>query len=174
MVSNWCGRASVMSLLFVHLVAVLSLLPGCATRRVSPRTPSGFPETTAGSSEAIGALVQTALALQGTPYRNGGVDSSGFDCSGFVQYVFGQHGVALPRSVREQFQAGIAVPRDGVVPGDLVFFATTAAGASHVGIMVSGDAFVHAPSERGAVRVESLNGEYWARRYLGARRILAR
>jgi len=117
------------------------------------------------------ALSGTALSLRGAPYRNGGSDPNGFDCSGFVKYVYGQHGVAMPREVREQFRIGKSIDRNRLEPGDLVFFSTTAPGASHVGIVIGGDQFVHAPSERGAVRVESLSQSYWAARYLGARRV---
>lgn len=117
------------------------------------------------------ALSGTALSLRGAPYRNGGSDPSGFDCSGFVKYVYGQYGVAMPREVREQFRIGKSVARDHLEPGDLVFFSTVAPGASHVGIVIGGDQFVHAPSERGAVRVESLGQSYWASRYIGARRV---
>jgi cell wall-associated NlpC family hydrolase len=118
------------------------------------------------------ALSGTALSLRGTPYRLGGIDpATGFDCSGFVRYVYEQHGVPMPREVREQFRTGKSVDRDRLEPGDLVFFTTVAPGASHVGIMIGGDQFVHAPSERGAVRVENLTSEYWASRYIGARRV---
>jgi cell wall-associated NlpC family hydrolase len=105
------------------------------------------------------------------PYRNGGADPQGFDCSGFVWYVFGRHGVALPRTVGEQFRAGRPQP-GGLEPGDLVFFTTVAPGASHVGIALGGDEFVHAPSSTGQVRVERLSAPYWASRFVGARRIL--
>jgi cell wall-associated NlpC family hydrolase len=117
------------------------------------------------------ALVGTALALRGTPYRNGGSDPNGFDCSGFTQYVFAQYGVALPREVREQYQHGNPVEPSDLAPGDLVFFATTDPGASHVAIVIGGDQFVHAPSSSGAVRVERLRASYWSQRYLGARRM---
>jgi cell wall-associated NlpC family hydrolase len=124
-----------------------------------------------GSSDGY-ALSGTALSLRGAPYRDGGVDpAKGFDCSGFVQYVYGQHGVDLPRQVRDQFRVGKTVDRDRLEPGDLVFFSTVAPGASHVGIMIGGDQFIHAPSERGVVRVESLGAQYWASRYVGARRV---
>src|SRR5262245_28278202 len=75
------------------------------------------------------ALAGTALALRGTPYRNGGSDPQGFDCSGFTQYVFAQYGVSLPRDVREQFRMGNPVDPVDVAPGDLVFFTTTEPGA---------------------------------------------
>src|SRR5207248_10139010 len=98
------------------------------------------------------ALVGTALALRGAPYRNGGVDPNGFDCSGFTQYVFGQYGVALPREVRDQFQVGQSVGPDDLQAGDIVFFTTTDPGPSHVAIAIGGDEFVHAPSSSGVVR----------------------
>jgi cell wall-associated NlpC family hydrolase len=116
------------------------------------------------------ALSGTALSLRGAPYRNGGTTPQGFDCSGFVQYVFGIHGLAMPRETREQFRIGKSVKRDDLEPGDLVFFSTVSPGASHVGIIIGGDQFVHAPSERGVVRVEQLTADYWTRRFVGARR----
>jgi cell wall-associated NlpC family hydrolase len=116
------------------------------------------------------ALIGTALSLRGTPYRNGGTDPSGFDCSGFTQYVFAQHGVALARDVREQFRQGKSIDSRELSPGDLVFFSTTDPGASHVAIAVGGDEFVHAPSSSGVVRVEHLSSSYWSQRYVGARR----
>ena len=85
------------------------------------------------------------------------IDPAGFDCSGFVRYVYEQHGVAMPRQVRDQFRIGKNIDRDRLEPGDLVFFSTVAPGASHVGIVIGGDQFIHAPSERGVVRVESLS-----------------
>ena len=117
------------------------------------------------------ALSGTALSLRGAPYRSGGGDPNGFDCSGFVRYVYQQHGVSMPREVREQYRVGTNVDRGDLEPGDLVFFSTTAPGASHVGIIVGGDQFVHAPSERGVVRVENLSSQYWASRYVGAKRV---
>jgi cell wall-associated NlpC family hydrolase len=125
------------------------------------------------ATAAVPSVVATALALRGTPYRNGGSNPSGFDCSGFVQYVFAQHGRALPREVKDQFQLGKRVDRDDVKPGDLIFFQTVSKGASHVGIALGGDEFVHAPSARGVVRVEKYTGGYWAARWIGARRITA-
>ena len=105
------------------------------------------------------ALSGTALSLRGAPYRNGGIDPNGFDCSGFVRYVYQQHGVPMPREVREQFRVGKNVDRGRLEPGDLVFFSTVAPGASHVGIVIGGDQFIHAPSERGVVRVENLSSQ---------------
>ena len=117
------------------------------------------------------ALTGTALALRGTPYRDGGSDPTGFDCSGFTQYVFWQHGLLLPRNVKEQYEMGRKVKDDEIAPGDLIFFSTVAPGASHVGIALGGDEFVHAPSSTGVVRVEHIGAAYWSKRFVGARRI---
>jgi cell wall-associated NlpC family hydrolase len=116
-------------------------------------------------------VVAAALGYRGVPYRFGGSDPAGFDCSGFVQYVFKQAGALLPREVRDQFLAGRHVGRDDVRAGDLVFFETVSRGASHVGLAIGAGEFVHAPSSRGVVRVERLTSRYWAERFVGARRI---
>lgn len=136
---------------------------------VEAPSPSGVARESGGVDSY--AVVGTALSLRGAPYRNGGTDPSGFDCSGFTQYVYAQYGIALPRDVREQYRQGKSVDARDLLPGDLVFFATTDPGASHVAIVVGGDQFVHAPSSKGVVRVERLSSSYWAPRYLGARRI---
>jgi cell wall-associated NlpC family hydrolase len=120
---------------------------------------------------APSAIVDTAMRLRGVPYRNGGSDPSGFDCSGFVQWVFAKNGVLLPREVREQYGAGEKIGLRDVQPGDLVFFRTVSRGASHVGVVIGADQFVHAPSSTGVVRVERFTATYWARRFVGARRI---
>lgn len=119
------------------------------------------------------ALASAALDLRGVPYRDGGTDARGFDCSGFTQYVFHQYGVQLPRAVHEQFGIGRPVGRTDVAPGDLIFFTTSGPGASHVAIAVDGDQFVHAPSTAGVVRVERLSSSYWAHRLVGIRRLNA-
>lgn len=138
----------------------------------APAKPAAPTLVAPGNGVADGyALSGTALSLRGAPYRDGGDNPQGFDCSGFVKYVYEKNGVAMPRQVREQFQIGKKVSRDRLAPGDLVFFSTVAPGASHVGIMIGGDQFVHAPSERGVVRVESLSQDYWASRFIGAKRV---
>jgi cell wall-associated NlpC family hydrolase len=154
---------------------------GCASRGASPRPFPGAPLPPAARNEPPSpapsprraSIIDTALALRGTQYRNGGSEpSGGFDCSGLVQWVFAQHGTLLPRETREQYATGKKIDDDEVRPGDLVFFTTVARGASHVGIALGGGEFVHAPSTRGVVRVESYKKTgYWADRWLGARRI---
>jgi cell wall-associated NlpC family hydrolase len=150
--------------------AVPRPFPGAPVLGGASATPSNGAVTAEIADGVDGyALVGTALALRGVPYRNGGADPGGFDCSGFTQYVFAQHGVALSRGVREQYRQGRPVDPRELSPGDLVFFTTTEAGASHVAIAVGGDEFVHAPSSTGVVRVERLSAAYWSQRYLGAR-----
>ena len=119
------------------------------------------------------AIARTALALRGIPYRLGGTDPSGFDCSGLVQYVFALHGLGLPRVVRDQYRYGAHVKLDALEPGDLVFFETQGGEVSHVGIALGGDQFVHAPNARGLVRINRLTSGYWADRAIGARRLIA-
>jgi cell wall-associated NlpC family hydrolase len=121
--------------------------------------------------------VITALAFVGVRYRRGGNDeTSGFDCSGFTRYVFERTlGVALPRRVDEQARAPglVAVPREQLKPGDLVFFNTLRRTFSHVGIYVGENRFVHAPRPGGEVRTEDMGGAYWRARFTGARRLEA-
>ena len=145
-----------------------SVPPPAAPGRPGRPPVSGIP---AGATTDGYALSSTALSLRGAPYRNGGIDPNGFDCSGFVRYVYQQHGVPMPRAVREQFQVGKNVGRDRLEAGDLVFFSTVSPGASHVGIMIGGNQFIHAPSERGVVRVENLSAQYWSSRFVGAKRV---
>ena len=137
----------------------------------TPSIPSPGSQGSVAAAPDAYALVGTALELRGAPYRNGGSDPSGFDCSGFTQYVFARHGIALPRAVEEQFQLGKNVKPDNLASGDLVFFSTVARGASHVGIAIGGDQFIHAPSSTGVVRVERLSAAYWSKRFLAARRL---
>jgi cell wall-associated NlpC family hydrolase len=135
-----------------------------------PPAPADAPPNTTPAADGY-AIAGIALGLRGTPYRNGGSDPSGFDCSGFIWYVFGQSGIRVPRTVSEQSREGIEVSPDALAPGDLLFFSTQGSGASHVGMAIGGDEFVHAPSSRGEVRVERLSAAYWASRYVGARRV---
>lgn len=145
--------------------------PAAETARESLPNGGVAPTATAPLRTGGYEISGTALSLRGAPYRNGGMDPNGFDCSGFVWYVFAQHGVKVPRTVSDQFKAGGSVAAADLRPGDLVFFTTTAPGATHVGIAVGGDSFVHAPTSTGTVRVEHLGASYWASRFVGARRI---
>jgi len=119
-------------------------------------------------------LVVAALAFLDLPYRGGGNSAAeGFDCSGFTRHIFGLTlGLVLPRRVDDQASARglIAVGRDELKPGDLVFFNTLRRSFSHVGIYVGNGRFVHAPRSGAVVRVEDMRTAYWDRRFTGARR----
>ena len=117
-------------------------------------------------------IVRTAYAYRGTPYVWGGERPGGFDCSGFTLHLMGKKGVSLPHSARAQFGMGHKVDRNGMKPGDLVFFHTVTPGISHVGMYVGSGKFVHASSRRsGGVRVDSLDNGYYSKAFRGARRM---
>ena len=117
-------------------------------------------------------VVSDAMSYMGVPYVFGGnTPSSGFDCSGYVRYVFANAGIYLPRTADVQYNCGYAVSTSELAPGDLVFFETYCPGPSHVGIYVGDGNFVHASSSRG-VTVSSLSSSYYSAHYLGARRVM--
>ena len=154
------------------LVVVLGIsAAGCASSGAVPK-PFPVPPAPEALAPVDGqAVADLALDFRGTPYKSGGADPSGFDCSGLVQYVFARQGLAVPRQVSEQFVSGRSVDRPAIAPGDLVFFRIDGRDVSHVGIAVGSGAFIHAPKSNGIVRVESLDAPYWSARYAGARRV---
>ncbi len=123
-------------------------------------------------SELGSQIVAVAQGLLGRPYRFGGSSpDTGFDCSGFVQYVLRQVGISVGRDAPAQYQYGAEVPPDQLVPGDLVFFQNTyMPGLSHVGIYVGDRKFIHANNEATGVIISNLDDDYWASRWYGARR----
>ena len=118
----------------------------------------------------VARLLNIAMRFGGVPYVWGGETPAGFDCSGFVQYVFRQIGINLPRTADVQYELGRKVLQSELQPGDLVFFETYEPGASHNGIYVGDGNFIGANSGTG-VAVASLASPYWSTRYLGARRL---
>ena len=119
-------------------------------------------------------MVLTAMNFLGVPYRRGGGTAGhGFDCSGFTRHVFEMSlGLVLPRRADEQASAPglIAIKRDELRPGDLVFFNTLKRTFSHVGIYVGDGKFIHSPRPGGEVRIEDMRFVYWAKRFTGGRR----
>lgn len=122
-------------------------------------------------SSSSGSIVGTAQNYLGVPYVWGGTSPSGFDCSGFTQYVFRQCGYSINRTAAAQYSNGSYVSYDSLQAGDLVFFANTysASGITHVGIYIGGGEFIHAAN--GGVKISSLSESYYSSRYYGARRI---
>ena len=118
-------------------------------------------------------VLVNALSLTGVKYAYGGNSpETGFDCSGFVRYVFKQAAsLTLPHSALAISQLGKTVPKSELQPGDLVFFNTLKKTFSHVGIYLGNNRFIHSPSGGGKVRVENMQDGYWANRFNGAQRI---
>ncbi len=158
---------------------------GAAPRRSAARpAPGPVPLVTAARAgggapgEVRATVVNTALAVMGTPYRWGGSDSNGFDCSGLIQFAYLQAGISLPRQSGEQAAAGTPVERDPAVllPGDILAFATSGSGAvSHVGLYLGEGRFIH--SATGGVQVSVLSatdpyGRWWFQRWVGVRRVV--
>ena len=138
--------------------------------RVSPGAPvsRGYTQNLRSKGARIVAMAQQFLHV---PYVWGGSSPGGFDCSGFVCYLFGRQGFALPRMADGQFQVGRRIAKADLQPGDLVFFETYEVGPSHVGIYLGGGNFIHASSAAGIVTITPLSSSYYTARYLGARRI---
>lgn len=118
-------------------------------------------------------LAQAALNYVGVRYRFGGTTPQGFDCSGLIYYAANKYmGVKLPRVSASMASVGESVNRDDLQPGDLVFFNTRGFRYSHVGIYLGNNEFVHSPRSGASVRIEKM-GEYWNKRFNGARRLTA-
>ncbi len=130
-----------------------------------------FAEQAEASSAIPVEISKTATSLIGVKYSYGGTTTSGFDCSGYLNYVFNKSGVDLARTSSGMFASGTAVNKAELETGDLVFFNTTGKGVSHVGVYIGDGEFAHASTSKG-VRVDKLNDPYyWGERYIGAKRI---
>ena len=130
-----------------------------------------MPEVSRGSSALGRRIVASSMQYLGVPYVFGGTTPNGFDCSGYVRYVFANAGIYLPRTADAQYECGYPVSTAELGPGDLVFFSTYEAGASHVGIYLGDGNFINASSSRG-VSIASLYSSYWGSCYIGARRVM--
>ncbi len=124
------------------------------------------------SGQATGLITQ-AMDLLGVPYRRGGSsEASGFDCSGFVRYLYENSvGQLLPRRAEEQARSTEVIDRSELKPGDLVFFNTMKRAFSHVGIYVGDGKFIHSPRAGKSVKVDDMRSAYWQKRFNGARRV---
>lgn len=126
-----------------------------------------------GKSVSI-SIVDFAKRLVGVDYVWGGTTPSGFDCSGFVRYVFGNYGVTLNRVSSEQAKQGSKVSKDDLIPGDIVFFDTNGGHnrINHVGMYIGGGRFIQASSESSSVLISDITEGFYANTYMTARRVL--
>lgn len=136
----------------------------CAVEAVNPA---------AGYTPLIGEkAAETAVAMIGMPYKYRGESPKGFDCSGLVRYCFLAAGLDAPHGTKALKSVTRPVSFEDIWEGDLLFFNERGRGSSHVGIFLSGDLFVHAPSSGGQVRTDSLNDPHWEKSFVEARRFL--
>ncbi|MFB5085979.1 C40 family peptidase [Psychrobacillus sp. PGGUH221] len=153
-----------MTSLFKKIITIFSL-----TVVLAAGTFAG--NTEAASSVASTQIVSSAKSLIGIKYRYGGTTKAGFDCSGFIGYVYKQQGVKLPRTAAGMYSTGKAVKKANLAVGDLVFFNTTGKGVSHAGIYIGSGKFIHASSSKG-VRIDKINDPYyWGKKYVGAKKV---
>lgn len=117
-------------------------------------------------------FIEISTAYADSRYKLGGEGGGYLDCSSFVKYVFQEIGIKLPRSSAQQFQVGVAVNENELIPGDLVFFRTRGKNISHVGIYIGDNRFIHISSSKKRVAIDSLEDPYFKKRYAGAKRVL--
>jgi cell wall-associated NlpC family hydrolase len=161
-----------------HMISQQQAAQAAAARAVRAAAQAAPPSTAAGPGpvggtipgDRYGSVVSIAMQYHGVKYVWGGASPSGFDCSGFVMYVFAQVGISLPHYTVAQwnYPDSVSVPRSELQPGDLVFFA----GLGHVGIYVGNGQFIHAPHTGDVVRIDSLSEGWYRSEYDGAKRIL--
>lgn len=151
-----------LSIRVTALLAAAAALAGCSTAPVA-RVDS--------SPSAAERAASVAAKMVGKRYRFGGESpSTGFDCSGLVQFSYRQAGIAVPRSTEQQLRYARAVKRSSLRRGDLVFFDQEGKKHSHVGIYLGGGRFVHAPSSGKQVRIDRLDSRYWQAHLSAVRR----
>lgn len=160
---------------FIIACAAFLLLSGCAHRSSDSAGGHLYGPTykERSISEVSQSIMTSAKNLKGVRYRNGG-DSpeTGFDCSGYVCWVYNENGISLPRTAREQSRVGRAVNKKDLQPGDIVAFRIRSRTGYHTGIYTGNGNFIHSPSSGKRVSESSMNSAYWRKRFIGARRVL--
>ncbi|HEY2676758.1 MAG TPA: C40 family peptidase [Steroidobacteraceae bacterium] len=153
-------------------------LAACATTAREDRRPTPTPVATAESGapapstpDAQTLMIDTATAMLGQPYRYGGAGPGGFDCSGLAVYAAAGAGILLPRTAAEQLEFGSKVARGELHAGDLIFM-QLAGKELHVAIALDESRFIHAPSSRGFVRIDSLSSPPYSAGFIAARRVI--
>jgi cell wall-associated NlpC family hydrolase len=135
---------------------------------------SASASTALASTDSGSRVADLAQQYVGSPYPWGGTSPAGFDCSGFVMWVYAQFGVSLPHSEAGQLASGERVAADNLQPGDVLVFANTyRGGLSHVGIYLGDGEFVHAVDESHGVMISNMWDGYWGPRFVGASRAIS-
>lgn len=156
------NRASANTPKYFRQGKAIAALPSSSTVNQAGSTSSSV-----SSSSATGAqILAKATQYLGTPYVYGGASPSGFDCSGFVYYVYGTFGLSVGRTPEAQYNAGTVVDKASLQPGDIVLFANTyASGISHSGIYAGNGQFIHSPNSRSTVSYSDLTSGYWSEHF---------
>ena len=156
----------------------LSLAIGPSSSGGSRSTRAPPPEPPRDITGNAADVVRSALAVLGTPYVWGGTAANGFDCSGLVQWAYGQHGIRLPRTSRDQASSGALVTPvvEALHPGDILLFAAKpGGGVTHVGMYVGDQTFIHSSNDGvklSRLAAQDADGEWWVTRWVGARRVI--
>jgi len=157
------------------IVFVWMIVVGCASNPVPPADFSYLHSDKEQLSSSVQEIViRNALSLLGTPYRFGGMTPKGFDCTGFINYVYRTSAsIALPRESHDLVRVGKPISVADLRPADIVYFRIERQKPLHVGIFLGAGKFIHAPSKGGKVNIQNLSQDYWKSRYLGGRRIIS-
>lgn len=147
-------------------------LEGGVTAPENPDEPGDEPVPDVPASELAASIIAMGKKYIGCPYKWAGASPKGFDCSGFVMYLFGAHGITLPHNSRSMYTFGTAVAKKDLQPGDLVFFYGSNKNViNHVGIYIGNGEFIHSSSSKG-VNITRLDSSYYENHYYGAKRVL--
>jgi cell wall-associated NlpC family hydrolase len=157
-------------LFFLWVIAWLFLLPGCSSISTSTQENHNGGNNTKQQTDSD-SRIEIAKSLIGSPYRYGGTSPKGFDCSGFVYYVFGKAGLSAPRTTKAQFNISQRLPLNQARPGDLLFFKIDSRKLSHVGLYTGAGQFIHASTSQKMVSEASLDNPYWLKRFISVGRI---
>ena len=148
------------------ILLVVSLLSACSSQPTYVNKP--MPQYRANSAQQ---LLDFALQQRGVAYRYGGSHPAmGFDCSGLIQFSYGQAGKRIPRTTKAQYQSSQAVPLSKIRPGDLLFYETEGRRPGHVAMYLGRGEMIHAPSSGKHVLISRLNNPYWRTRLVAAGR----
>jgi murein DD-endopeptidase len=163
----------------IALIAAASMiLAACATTShktshpaAAPAAPPSSPAQTPATPDARELMIDAATSMLGQPYRFGGAEPGGFDCSGLVVYAAARAGIQMPRTASEQMGFGTAIAREEVQAGDLIFMHLSRK-ELHVAIALDKQLFIHAPSSGGHVRIDSIIAAPYAKGFIAARRVI--